>query len=204
MSFINYAAREIHCKLVYYGPGRAGKTTNVEHIHKRTLPEACGRLIKLDTETERTLFFDFMPLALGKVRGFDVRFHVYTVPGQVFYDATRKLVLRGLDGVVFVADSQLSRLDANLESLENLQSNLTEQGCDFERMAFVIQYNKRDAPGSLPVEQLRAALNPARVPDFEAVAAEGVGVFETLKTVSKMMLTERLSARPSVQPGGAR
>lgn len=204
MSFINYAAREINCKLVYYGPGRAGKTTNVEHIHQRTLPQACGRLVKLDTDTERTLFFDFMPLSLGKVGGFNVRFHLYTVPGQVFYDATRKLVLRGLDGVVFVADSQAGRLDANLESLDNLLGNLAEQGDLLERLAFVIQYNKRDVPDVLPVERLRAALNPTRVPDFEAVAAEGVGVFETLKTVAKLILSDRLHAGRGAHAGGLR
>ena len=204
MSFINYAAKEINCKLVYDGPGRAGKTTNVEHIHKCTLPQACGRLVKLDTETERTLFFDFMPMALGKIRGFDVRFHLYTVPGQIFYDATRKLVLRGLDGVVFVADSQAARMDANLESLENLQGNLREQGCKLEQLAFVVQYNKRDASGILPVERLRAALNPRRVPDFEAIAAEGVGVFETLKTIAKLMLAQRSYAGQGAPWGGVR
>lgn len=206
MSFINYAKREIQCKLVYYGPGRAGKTTNVEHIHQHTLPQACGRLIKLDTETERTLFFDFMPLSLGKVRGFDVRFHLYTVPGQVFYEATRKLVLRGVDGLVFVADSQQCRMDANLESMANLHTNLAEQGQELTRLAFAIQYNKRDAPGVVPLDELRAALNPTRALDFEAVAAQGVGVFETLKAISKLMLSRQLAHSRGAQlaEGGAR
>src|SRR5712664_1845333 len=146
MTFINYASREINCKIVYYGPGLCGKTTNLQHIFESTAPQARGKLISLATETDRTLFFDFMPLELGTVRGFKTRFHLYTVPGQVFYDASRKLILKGVDGVVFVADSQVERMEANLESFDNLRVNLAEQGYDLDRVPFVVQYNKRDLP----------------------------------------------------------
>lgn len=190
MSFINYLSREINCKIVYYGPGLCGKTTNLQYIYTKTNPEAKGKMISLATETERTLFFDFLPLALGEIRGFKTRFHLYTVPGQVFYDASRKLILKGVDGVVFVADSQIARMDANIESLENLRHNLAEQGYDLDKIPFVIQYNKRDMPAIASVEELRAALNPNGVPDFEAVAATGEGVFETLKAVAKLVLSE--------------
>jgi len=190
MSFINYLSREINCKIVYYGPGLCGKTTNLQFIYQKTNPEAKGKMISLATETERTLFFDFLPLALGEIRGFKTRFHLYTVPGQVFYDASRKLILKGVDGVVFVADSQIARMDANIESLENLRHNLAEQGYDLDKIPFVIQYNKRDMPSIASVEELRAALNPNGVPDFEAVASTGEGVFETLKAVAKLVLTE--------------
>ena len=190
MSFINYASREINCKIVYYGPGLCGKTTNLQHIYAMTAPDAKGKMISLATETERTLFFDFLPLALGEIRGFKTRFHLYTVPGQVFYDASRKLILKGVDGIIFVADSQEERLDANIESLENLRENLTEQGYDLDKLPYVIQYNKRDLPGALPVELLRKHLNPTSVQDFEACAATGDGVFETLKAVAKLILVD--------------
>lgn len=190
MAFINYASREINCKIVYYGPGLCGKTTNLQTIYQRTSPDARGKMISLATETERTLFFDFLPLALGEIRGFKTRFHLYTVPGQVFYDASRKLILKGVDGVVFVADSQDERLDANIESLENLKDNLDEQGYELEKIPFVIQYNKRDLPNQTPLEELKELLNPDQVPDFEACALTGEGVFETLKAVAKQILVE--------------
>jgi len=190
MSFINYSSREINCKIVYYGPGLCGKTTNLQWIHTKTAPEARGKMISLATETERTLFFDFLPLALGEIRGFKTRFHLYTVPGQVYYDASRKLILKGVDGVVFVADSQLGRTEANLESVENLQVNLQEQGYDLAKVPYVVQYNKRDLPNAASVAELRALVNPMSVPDFEAVAPTGQGVFETLKQVARLVLTE--------------
>lgn len=190
MSFINYMAREINCKIVYYGPGLCGKTTNLQYIYERTNPSAKGKLISLATETERTLFFDFLPLSLGEIRGFKARFQLYTVPGQVFYDASRKLILKGVDGVVFVADSQIERAEANIESLENLKTNLAEQGYSLEKLPFVMQYNKRDLPNVADVAELRELLNPTGVPEFEAVARTGVGVFETLKAVAKLVLTE--------------
>ncbi len=188
MSFINWASREINCKIVYYGPGLGGKTTNLQHIYDHTNPEAKGRMISLETETERTLFFDFLPLSLGEIRGFKTRFHLYTVPGQVFYDASRRLILKGVDGIVFVADSQVERLDANLESWENLEDNLISQGYDFETIPKVIQYNKRDVQNAVELGYLRRALNPNLLPDFEAVAKQGNGVFPTLKSVAKQVL----------------
>ncbi|MBZ0115908.1 MAG: GTPase domain-containing protein [Sandaracinaceae bacterium] len=190
MSFINYLSREINCKIVYYGPGLCGKTTNLQYIYNKTNPEAKGKMISLATETERTLFFDFLPLALGEIRGFKTRFHLYTVPGQVFYDASRKLILKGVDGVVFVADSQIARMEANLESLENLRTNLAEQGYSLDKLPYVIQYNKRDMPSIAPVDELRTLLNPTSIPEFEAVATTGIGVFETLKAIAKLVLTE--------------
>ncbi len=190
MSFINYASREINCKIVYYGPGLCGKTTNLQFVYQKTAPDAKGKMISLATETERTLFFDFLPLALGEIRGFKTRFHLYTVPGQVFYDASRKLILKGVDGVVFVADSQEERMDANIESLENLRVNLQEQGYELDKLPFVVQYNKRDLPSVLPVDNLRKELNPTNVPDFEACATTGEGVFETLKAVAKLILVD--------------
>jgi len=190
MSFINYSSREINCKIVYYGPGLCGKTTNLQFIYKKTNPTAKGKMISLATETERTLFFDFLPLALGAIRGFKTRFHLYTVPGQVFYDASRKLILKGVDGVVFVADSQVERMEANIESLENLGINLQEQGYQIDKVPYVIQYNKRDLPNAAPLEELKRLLNLKNVPDFEACASNGPGVFETLKAISKLVLTE--------------
>jgi hypothetical protein len=188
MSFINYASREINCKIVYYGPGLCGKTTNLQFIYNKTAEESKGKMISLATETERTLFFDFLPLALGEIRGFKTRFHLYTVPGQVFYDASRKLILKGVDGVVFVADSQEERFDANIESLENLKDNLDEQGFNLEKIPFVIQYNKRDLPNVSSIEELSDLLNPRKVPELEACAMSGEGVFETLKAIAKLVL----------------
>lgn len=190
MTFINYASREINCKIVYYGPGLCGKTTNLQHIFESTAPQARGKLISLATETDRTLFFDFMPLELGTVRGFKTRFHLYTVPGQVFYDASRKLILKGVDGVVFVADSQEERMDANVESLYNLEENLQAQGYDLMKLPYVLQLNKRDLPNIIPVEELAAELRRKEEPVVEAVAATGDGVFDTLKAVAKQVLTE--------------
>src|SRR5437868_15328 len=190
MSFINYSSREINCKIVYYGPGLCGKTTNLQYIYANTNQNAKGKMISLATETERTLFFDFLPLSLGEIRGFKTRFHLYTVPGQVYYDASRKLILKGVDGVVFVADSQVERTEANLESVENLQTNLAEQGYDLSKIPYVVQYNKRDLPNAASIEELRSLVNPMKVPDFEAVAPTGVGVFETLKQVAKLVITE--------------
>ncbi|MCB1196995.1 MAG: ADP-ribosylation factor-like protein [Bdellovibrionota bacterium] len=195
MSFINYSSREINCKIVYYGPGLCGKTTNLQFIYDRTRPESKGKMISLATETERTLFFDFLPLSLGDIRGFKTRFHLYTVPGQVFYDASRKLILKGVDGIVFVADSQEERVDANLESMDNLKENLVEQGLNLADLPLVIQYNKRDLPNVLSVEQLRRDLNPNGLPDFEASAAQGEGVFETLRTVAKLVLVQLKQAK---------
>jgi signal recognition particle receptor subunit beta len=190
MSFVNYASREINCKIVYYGPGLCGKTTNLQYIYQNTALEAKGKMISLATETERTLFFDFLPLALGEIRGFKTRLHLYTVPGQVFYDATRKLILKGVDGIVFVADSQEERMDANVESLCNLTMHLTEQGYDLGRLPHVIQYNKRDIPNVLSVQELHRELNPAAVPEFEACALSGKGVFETLKALARLVLID--------------
>jgi hypothetical protein len=188
MAFINHAGREICCKIVYYGPGLCGKTTNVQHIYDRTSATAKGRLISLKTESDRTLFFDFLPLDLGVVHGFRLRFQLYTVPGQVFYRASRKLILKGLDGVVFVADSQLARFDANVESMTDLDENLFEHGRALDEVPLVIQYNKRDLPGIAAVADLRAALNHVGAPEMEASAATGEGVFETLKSVARLVL----------------
>jgi mutual gliding-motility protein MglA len=190
MSFINYSSREINCKIVYYGPGLCGKTTNLQHIYQKTNPDVKGKMISLATETERTLFFDFLPLALGEIRGFKTRFHLYTVPGQVFYDASRKLILKGVDGVVFVADSQIERMEANLESLDNLKVNLREQGYELDKVPYVVQYNKRDLPNAASLEELQKLCNPLGVPEFEAKATTGEGVFETLKAVAKLVLAD--------------
>ena len=190
MSFINYASREINCKIVYYGPGLCGKTTNLQFIYSKTNPELKGKMISLATETERTLFFDFLPLALGQIRGFKTLFHLYTVPGQVFYDASRKLILKGVDGVVFVADSQIERMEANLESLDNLKLNLAEQDYDLNKTPYIVQYNKRDLPNAAPLDEIRKLLNPTGVPDFEACATVGKGVFETLKAVARSVLRD--------------
>jgi mutual gliding-motility protein MglA len=190
LSFINFAAREINCKIVYYGAGLGGKTTNLQVIYQKTADQQKGKMISLATETERTLFFDFLPLDLGSVRGFKTRIHLYTVPGQVFYDASRKLILRGVDGIVFVADSQEQRMDANVEALENLMSNLKEHGYDFNKIPYVLQLNKRDLPNILPVEMLTTELRKKNEAVVEAVAFQGVGVFETLKEIAKQVLTE--------------
>ncbi len=190
MTFINYASREINCKIVYYGPGLGGKTTNLQYIYDTTAPQAKGKLISLATETDRTLFFDFLPLELGTVRGFKTRFHLYTVPGQVFYDASRKLILKGVDGVVFVADSQEERMDANIESLWNLENNLKTQGYDLMKIPYVLQLNKRDLPSALPIDALKKELMRKGEPVFEGVAYKGIGVFDTLKAVAKQVLVE--------------
>lgn len=190
MTFINYASREINCKIVYYGPGLCGKTTNIQYIYDRTNPQAKGKLISLATETDRTLFFDFLPLDLGSVKGFKVRFHLYTVPGQVFYDASRKLILKGVDGVIFVADSQNERMEANEESVYNLKTNLKEQAYDLQVIPYVLQLNKRDLPNVAPVEEMIQKLQQKQEPVFEAVASKGVGVFETLKAVARQALND--------------
>ena len=190
MSFINYMAREINCKLVYYGPGLCGKTTNLQYIYERTNPDAKGKMISLATETERTLFFDFLPLALGEIRGFKTRFHLYTVPGQSYYNASRKLVLQGVDGVIFVGDSQITRLDENVESYLNLWDNLMAQGDDLSKLGFVIQMNKRDLSDIFSVEDLNELLNHTQSPVIEACAVSGLGVFETLKIVCKQVIAK--------------
>jgi len=188
MSMINYASREINCKLVYYGPGLGGKTTNLEYVYNKVNPDTRGKLISLATEQERTLFFDFLPVDLGSIRGFKTRFHLYTVPGQVYYNASRRLILKGVDGLVFVADSQAERMDANIAALENLYENLADYGYDPYQLPIVLQWNKRDLPNAVPVEELRRQLNPMGLPEYEAVAVEGTGVFDTLRAVSKLVL----------------
>ena len=188
MSMINYASREINCKLVYYGPGLGGKTTNLEYIFNKVNPETRGKLISLATEQERTLFFDFLPVDLGTIRGFKTRFHLYTVPGQVYYNASRRLILKGVDGIVFVADSQAERMDANIAALENLYENLSDYGYDPTQLPIVLQWNKRDLGSAVPIEELRRQLNPMGLPEYEAVAVQGDGVFDTLKAVSKLVL----------------
>ncbi len=188
MSLINYASREINCKIVYYGTGLGGKTTNLEYVYSRVNPDAKGKMISLATETERTLFFDFLPIDLGEVKGFKTRFHLYTVPGQVYYNASRKLILKGVDGVIFVADSQTERMEANIEAMHNLYENLESYGYDLTKIPFAMQYNKRDLPNAMSMGNLRSQLNPMGVPDFEGVAIEGRGVFETLGSVSKMVV----------------
>ena len=192
MTFINYASREINCKIVYYGPGLCGKTTNLQYIFDKSNPGSRGKLISLATETDRTLFFDFLPLDLGTVRGFKTRFHLYTVPGQVFYDASRKLILKGVDGVIFVADSQVERMDANVEAIENLVQNLQTQGYDLTKIPYILQLNKRDLPNVVPVDEMRRQLTKKATPEptVEACASKGTGVFETLKGVAKLVLAE--------------
>ena len=190
MTFINYANREINCKIVYYGPGLCGKTTNIQWIHEQANPEKRGKLVSLATETDRTLFFDFLPLDMGTVKGFKVRFHLYTVPGQVFYDASRKLILRGCDGVIFVADSQRARLEANIESIANLATNLKDNGFDIRTIPYVLQLNKRDMPTAAPVQEMEELLRFRNEPMVEAVAFKGTGVIETLKACARQILME--------------
>ncbi len=189
MSFINKKAKEIHCKIVYYGPSLGGKTTNVQWIYHKTQTEQKNKLITLNTNNERTLFFDFLPLNVGDINGYKTRFHIYTVPGQVVYDASRKLILKGLDGIVFVADSQKERMEENIESIKNLKTNLKQQGYDIEKVPLVIQYNKRDLTNAVPIQELRYALNLYNSPDFEAVASTGDGVEETFVTIAKKIVT---------------
>ncbi len=188
MSFINYNAKEIHCKVVYYGPSLGGKTTNIQRVYQQTTEDQKSKLVALNTDVERTLFFDFLPLNIGEIRGFKTRFHLYTVPGQVIYDASRKLILKGLDGVIFVADSQEERLDENIQALRNLEKNLEQQGYDIKEVPLVMQYNKRDLANASSMATLRSALNSYNAPEFEATASEGRGVFESLKSVSKSIL----------------
>jgi len=184
VSLINYSSREINCKIVYYGPGLCGKTTNLQHIYSRVPQETRGKMISLATEMDRTLFFDFLPLELGQIRGF----HLYTVPGQVYYNASRKLILKGVDGLVFVADSQIDRFEANIESLMNMHDNLAELNLSIDNVPFVMQYNKRDLPRVVSVDDLERELNPRKVPFYESVAVRGVGVFDTLKSACKLVL----------------
>jgi mutual gliding-motility protein MglA len=188
VSFVNFASREIHCKLVYYGPGLGGKTTNLQWIFSQTVGKSGGRMISLATETDRTLFFDFLPVDLGTIRNFKTRLHLYTVPGQVFYDASRRLILRGVDGVVFVADSQEERMDANLEALDDLLRNLKQYGYDFPKLPYVLQLNKRDLPNALPSEELKKALLKKNEQVLEGVASQGIGVFETLLACGRQVL----------------
>jgi signal recognition particle receptor subunit beta len=188
MSFVNYHTKEINCKIVYYGPGLSGKTTNIQYIHLKTASQQKSEIVSLNTENERTLFFDFFPLEVGEIRGFKTKFHLYTVPGQVFYEASRRLILRGVDGVVFVADSELAKMEQNLESLKSLEQNLIQQGSDLNRIPLVFQWNKRDLPNVTPVEDLSAKLNRFQAPEFSSIASRGDGVLETLQMISKMVL----------------
>ncbi|NBX91932.1 MAG: gliding-motility protein MglA [Proteobacteria bacterium] len=188
MSFINYAAKEINCKIVYYGPGLGGKTTNLQYIYHSTQESQKGKMISLTGDTERTLFFDFLPLNIGEIRGFKTRFHLYTVPGQHFYDASRRLVLKGVDGIVFVADSQVEKMEDNLTSLKSLDSNLKEQGYDLHHIPFVFQFNKRDTENPIPLKVLHDQLNSFGAEEIEAKAITGEGVFDTLKAISKQVL----------------
>jgi len=190
MAFINYANREINCKIVYYGPGLGGKTSNLQYVYDRTAEKSKGKMISLATEADRTLFFDFLPLDLGTVRGFTTRFHLYTVPGQVFYDASRKLILKGVDGVVFVADSQVERMEANVESIRNLDENLKDHGVQLPELPYALQFNKRDLDNVLPVQDMYRTLNFKREPTFEAIATQGYGVFDTLRAVAKLILKD--------------
>jgi len=188
MSLINYASREINCKIVYYGPGLGGKTTNLKYIYSKIAPGIRGKLISLATELDRTLFFDFLPVDVGTIKGFKTRFHLYTVPGQVYYNASRKLILKGVDGIIFVADSQIERFDDNIDSRENMKENVANIGFPTSTIPLVIQYNKRDLPNISPLDKLQSVLNPNNVPFFEAVATQGTAVFDTLKTCSKLVI----------------
>jgi signal recognition particle receptor subunit beta len=190
VSFINYAAKEINCKIIYFGPGLSGKTTNVQYIYEHTQNEARGKLVTLSTENERTLFFDFLPLSVGEVRGYKTRFHLYTIPGQTFYEVSRQFILKGVDGIVFVADSQAERMEANIESFEGLEKSLDKQGYDINKLPLVFQYNKRDLPGAVSIRELEATFNPMKRPYFEAVAFKGQGVMETLQSVSQAIIKE--------------
>ena len=197
MSFVNRMSKEINCKIVYYVAGLCGKTANLNYIFAATKPESRGKMISLETETERTLFFDFLPLDLGKIGDYKVRFHLYTVPGQVFYDASRKLILKGADGIIFVADSQVARAEANIESLENLEQNLNAYNNSLKSMPHVVQYNKRDMPEVTSIEEMRETLNLHRAPEYEAVAKTGEGVFDTLKGLAKLVLTQLAANKPA-------
>lgn len=203
MALFNYAKREINAKVVYYGPGLCGKTTNIQYVHHKLNPDSRGKLLSLATQTDRTLFFDFLPVELGDIKGFKTRFHLYTVPGQVFYNATRKMVLKGVDGVVFVADSQRDMLDANLESFQNLKENLAEYNLSLDTLPYVIQFNKRDLPGVMSTEELDKALNFDKVPTFSASALDGQGVLPTLTTICKMVLRNLRSSDGIATPSGS-
>ncbi len=188
MSLFNYNAKEIHCKIVYYGPSLGGKTTNIQWMYQSLASDQKSKLVALNTEIERTLLFDFLPLDVGDIRGYNTRFHLYSVPGQIVYDATRKLILQGIDGVIFVADSQADRLDENLQAFENLEKNLYQQGYNIKDIPLVIQYNKRDLPNALPVAELRKHLNRYNSIEVEASAFEGKGVLESFKSISKSII----------------
>lgn len=190
MSFINYNSKEINCKIIYFGPSMSGKTSNLQYIYQQTAATEKSKLISLQTENERTLFFDFLPLALGTLRGFNVRFHLYTVPGQSYYDASRRLILRGVDGIIFVCDSSVTRMEANLESWQSLLENLEDQGYEIDKIPLVFQFNKRDLPNVCPSGEMSKLLNPSGAPEFNAVASVGSGVLETLKGLSKLILAE--------------
>jgi len=188
MASVNYALKEISCKIVYYGPGMCGKTTNLQYIHQQTMPDKRGNMVSLATPGERTLFFDFLPLEASQIHGFRTKFQLYTVPGQVMYNSTRKLVLRGVDGLIFVCDSQWEKMRENLESFRNLMDNLGSYGYSLETTPYVVQYNKRDLPNIAPVEYLQYVINPRQVPSFEGIAIRGDGVFDTLNAICSLVL----------------
>jgi len=190
LSFLNYSTREINFKIVYYGPGLSGKTTNIKIIYDKIKSDSKGKLVSLATETERTLFFDFFPLDLGMIKGYKVKFHLYTVPGQIYYSSSRKLILKGVDGVVFVADSQRERFEANLESMSDMMENLRDYNIDFDTLPYVLQLNKRDLPNITPAHELISALRKREEPVIEAVALKGDGVVETLKSISKLIMID--------------
>ncbi len=190
MSFINYSTKEINCKVIYFGPGLSGKTTNVQAIYESTQGEGKGKLVSLSTENERTLFFDFLPLAIGEIKGFKTRFHLYTIPGQTFYEVSRQFILKGVDGIVFVADSQSERMEANIESFESLEKSLEKQGYDIHKLPLVFQYNKRDLQGIVTIQELESTFNPMRRPFFEAIANQGRGVMETLQSISQLVIRD--------------
>lgn len=188
MSVINYNAKVIHCKIVYYGPSLGGKTTNIQWVYQKTASDQKSKLVAVNTDIERTIFFDFLPMEFGEIRGFSTRFHLYSVPGQVIYDTSRKLIIKGLDGIVFVADSQIERMEENIEAMNNLKLNLEQQGYNIKDIPLILQYNKRDLPNAASLKELRSKLNHYNSPEFEAIASEGKGVFESLKTVSKSIV----------------
>jgi signal recognition particle receptor subunit beta len=190
MSFINNPTKEINCKVVYFGAGLSGKTTNVQYIYEHTQSDMRGKLVTLSTENERTLFFDFLPLDVGQVRGYKTRFHLYTIPGQTFFEISREFIMKGIDGIVFVVDSQSERMEANIESFESLEKSLDRQGYDVSRLPLIFQYNKRDMPTSVSIQELQATFNPTRKQYFEAVANRGEGVLETLQSISQLVIRE--------------
>lgn len=190
MSFINYASKELHCKVIYYGAGLSGKTTNLQYIYDSLNADSKSKLMSLNQENERTLFFDFLPLGVGEVRGYQTRFHLYTVPGQTFYEVSRDLILKGVDGIVFVVDSLEERMEANLESWEQLEKSLSRQGYDIRKLPLVLQYNKRDISGVVTTRELEATFNPHKRPAFEAIASRGIGVMETLKEVCQGIMSD--------------